>query len=636
MLLQMRSLTRGWIAYVLLFLLVIAFAIWGVNDVFSGVGSQNLAEVGGRKITPAQLSRELELTLRAERNNGNNMTQAEAIDAGLHTRLLENMIGRAAIQSYADKLGVSVSDASVAARIREIPAVLNPVTGQFDETAYAAFLQQLGYTGPEFENDVRSDLTTQMLMNSLVSGARAPASFGALAVAYEGETRTVSIAEAPASAIGAIPQPTAAQVQTFYEESQEQLRLPEFRSLTIASARLQDFVPRVDVPEQRVREEFEARRAMLTQPERRTYVRIAASNQAQANDVAARIGRGEAPAAVAQALGLQVTRGENQTRTEVADARVAEAVFGMAAGAPPRVVQGQLSPFVVVRVETITPAVEPSYAAQRDELRNAIAQDEASDLLSAAISAFEEARAGGASVADAARQVGFPVLTVPAVEAGGRDQTGAPVEALAGQENLLTTAFETPEGEASDFTPVGEADVIVSVDRIIPASVRPLDDVRTELVNAWIARERGRRLRELGQQMVAAVRGGQNFAAAARANRFNVVVSSQAVDRRTAANIPSRGLPPQIFAAQTGGVISDVRADGGAVLVAVVEQINRVDVSAEPQAVEAGRLQLQQGLMQSFAEALQQEIADRANPRRNERLLTERFRGTDAEGEDQQ
>ena len=145
MLTQMRSLTRGWVAYVLLFLLVVAFAIWGVNDVFSGVGSQNLADVGGRKITPAQLSREMQIELRNLRNNGNNLSQTEAIDAGLHTRLLDRMITRNAFYAYSDKLGISMSDARVASYIRDIPPAQNPVTGGFDQVAYDGLLQQLGF-----------------------------------------------------------------------------------------------------------------------------------------------------------------------------------------------------------------------------------------------------------------------------------------------------------------------------------------------------------------------------------------------------------------------------------------------------------------------------------------------------------
>lgn len=627
----LRSLTRSWIAYVLLFLLVVAFAAWGIEDVFRGGGPNSLATVGGRDVAPVQLSRELDLAVRNQRNQGNNVTRQDAIDAGFHNQLLDAIIGRTAMHNLADKLGLSVGDAQVAERIREIPMVLNPITGGFDETAYGAFLQQLGYSQTDFETEFRYDLTTQMLMQSLLSGVRAPSSYGALVLAYTGETRVVTIAEG--ASVSAVPAPTEAQIQAFYAENQERLRVPEFRSLTLVVARLSDFAARVSLPESRLREEYEARRDALVQPERRSFLRITATSEAQASELAARLTRGEDPDAVARSDGLQLVRGENQSREEVLDSRVAEAVFAAQANAPARVVRGELSPFVVVRVTSVTPGSTRSFESVREELREFLAADDAGALLDAAVGAFEEARGGGASIAEAARQAGLPTISIPAVDAEGRDQRGEAVAALADQAQVLETAFSTNEGEASDFVPMGDADVVISVDRVIPATVRPLDEVRATLIDAWRSRERARRLRELGDSVVNAVRGGRPFAEAARASGLRIVVNSQTLNRQMAANLPANGLPGQIFAANEGDVMSDVRVDGNAVVVAIVERINRVDPNADPQALEAARAQVQEGLADSVAEALQQDIVDRANVRRNDNLLRQLYRPSNAEDE---
>lgn len=625
MLLQFRKLTRGAVATIIILLIGAATVLFLVpNGGISVAPSNALVSVAGREITPPQLTRELQLTLQQQRREGQNISQQEAIEAGLHQQLLERMIAREALAAYAQKRGVSASDAQVAEYIRNIPGVINPITGSFDEAAYAQFLQQMSYQRPEFEAEIRDELSTRMLMGTLVSGVRAPSSFGELAFTYESETRVVSIAEAPASVVGNIPPPNDAQIQALYEELQEQLRVPEFRALTLVYARPADFIARVSVPEERLQQEIDARRASLVQPERRSYVRLAAQNQAQANDAAARLSRGETPEAVASALGMQLTRGENQTRDEVPDARIAEAVFTQARGAA-RAVQGQLTPWVVVRVDQITAPAEPNLQELRTQIRDAIANDEAADLLNAAIGAFEEARAAGASITEAARQAALPIMTIPAVEAGGRNQQGQPVEALAGLEDVLQTAFQTPEGEASDFIPAQTADVIVAVDRIIPATVRPLAEVRDDLATIYRGREVARRLRDRAAAMVAAVEGGQTFAQAARANGFAVRVTSQTINRQAASQIPARGLPTQIFAAAQGAVVSDTRADGGSALVAQVESINRPDPATAPQLVEQARAQFQQDIANSLGEALQDQIVADARVRRNEALIERAF-----------
>ncbi|MGD9965462.1 MAG: SurA N-terminal domain-containing protein [Hyphomonadaceae bacterium] len=653
MLLQFRNITRGWIATIIVGLIGLATVLFLIpNTGLSFDANSYIAQVGDRKITPPQLTRELSLTIRNARAQGANVTQQEAIDAGQHRRVLETMIARLAMYWYADRIGVSTSDIQVANFIREIPVTRNAVTGDFDEAAYSDFLQREGYSRQEFEGVIRGDLTTEMLMQTMVAGVRAPTSYGALLHTYTSEQRVVSVAEAPASAAGAIPPPTAAQLQAFWEDNQANLRIPEFRALTLVYARPSDFIARVEVPEARLRQEFDARVESLTEPERRSYVRIAAANESQANDAAARLNRGESANSIGAALGLQVTRGDNQARTEVPDSAVADAVFRAQVRGPALVARGSLSPFVVVRVEASTPAVTPAFANYRQQIHDAIAQDEAAELLNTAISNFEDARAGGTALADAARQSGLPVVTIPAVTATAQDQEGRPLESLAEHEEVLLTAFQTAEGEATDFIPVGDSgDVMAGVDRVIPASVRPLDEVRTELTQAWIQRERIRRLTEVGEAIVSAVGEGRTLAEAARANNANVVVRSRPVDRRGAQAIPARGLAAQLFAARQGQAVSAVAANGAAVLVAVVEEINRPDLAQQSQAVEATRVYVERpcvpqalqqgappfcGLLSSAAEALQGDVIASARPRRNERLLDRVFPASNAADEETQ
>ncbi|MDX2277116.1 MAG: SurA N-terminal domain-containing protein [Hyphomonadaceae bacterium] len=624
MLRQLRSFTRGWIANVLLVLLIAAFAAWGINDVFSGVGAQQVARVGKEVITPTQLTRTVDLTLRSMRAQGQNLTQAEAVERGLHLQALENMIGQAAVTNYSRSLGVSASDAQVAESIRRIPAVLNPLTNMFDQSAYTQFLNEYRYSQQEFETEVRNEMTLAMMRHALAIGTRAPSSYGKLALAFESETRTISVGEIPASAAGAIPAPTNAQVQDFYEENREALQVPEFRALTLVYARISDFTSRVDISEQQLREEFEARRASFATPERRTYVRIAAQNEQQAQEAATRLGRGEQPNAVAQALGLQMTRSENESREQIADDAVADAVFSLQAGQA-RAVRATLSPFAVVRVDQITPATTPDFAAARDQIRQELATDEAGELLNTAIGAFEDARASGAPAAEAARNAGLTVVQIPAAMSEGLDREGQPIAELAGQESLLQTAFETPEGEASDFFPVDNADVLVAVDAITPASTRPLEEVREQLVAAWSARERARRLQELADNVATAVTGGQAFAAALRANQGAVAVTSRPIDRRSAAQLPARRLGAQIFAAPVGGVVSDARADGGAMVVAIVESVQRADPTEQPQLVEAARQQVSEGLAAGLFDAIVSDLVSQARPRRNQELIGQLF-----------
>jgi len=633
MLRQIRGATRGWVSGVILFILAACFVIFlgsGNVTIFDSIlhpaSKNDVATVAGVDITPAQLDRELNLLLTRARGNGQEMTRQDAIRQGMHLRLLQNMIERRAVAAMAQRLGIYASDRQVADAIRQIPQLQNSMTGQFDRQVYQQVLNDNRYTEAEFEAEQRSDLAAGMLTEALVVGARAPSSFGKLVLAFESERRIVSMAQAPMALTGNIPQPTDAQLHDLYQQSTAALRTPEYRAITLVFARPADFEARINVPDDRLRQEFESRRASLTQPEKRSFVQISATSQAQAQQAAAQLARGEAPEAVAHALGLQSVNVNDQVQASAADASIATAVFAMRQGAAPAVVQGTLTPWAAVKLVSVTAAVTPSFEDQRDHIREEIVRSEASDQMQDALNGFDTARSSGTAVADAARAQHLDVVAVPAVDAQGRGPDGQAVAALADQAKLIQTAFATSEGEASEFISLGDgSSALVSVDHITPAATRSFDSVKAQLVQAWQSRERGRRLTAIGDQVKDAVAHGQPFAAAARAHGLQVVVSSQPLDRQTASRLPAQALAGEIFDAHPGDVVTDMRADGGALILAIVEDVQRTDPAAAPQAVEQGRQQLTQALSQSLEEVITNEAVTQGKPTRNEALIQQQF-----------
>ncbi|MGE0830982.1 MAG: SurA N-terminal domain-containing protein [Hyphomonadaceae bacterium] len=619
MLAQIRKLTRGAIALLLIGLISIAFALWGINDFFSGAGTRNVARVNGSAISVGEFSQEFDMALRGVRRNGVNISQAEAVERGLHRRLLEELIQRRATHAFARDLGVSVSDATVANEIRSLPAVVNPLTGQFDRQAYLAFLNNLSMDEPTFEERFRDEIGFGLLMQTLTSGVHAPASYGALVLAYTSEVRIVSIAQAPPSIAGEIPAPTGGQIQAFYEENRERLQVPEYRELTLIRASAQDFLSRVTISDDEIRQEFEHRRGAMTQPERRTFVRLAAQNEAQARDAATRLQRGEEPQAVAQALGLQLTRIEQQPRDQVS-ADIADAVFSLAPGGV-SAVRAQLSPWAVVKLETVTAAAAPTLESARDQIRQELAEHRAADMTNEAINAFEQARDTGVSPSDAARSAGLAVSDAPPIDAQGRTPNGQPVDFFAAAPQVLQAAFETPESDVSEFISTDAGDIMIVVKRVTPAATRPLEDVREDLISAWVARERSRRLQEIGDEIAQAVAGGESFSAAVRARRLNIVGASVEAPRASAQETLGRPLAGAVFSAREGQVVGAPAPDGG-LLVAQVEEIRRADPAEHPEQVEAARRQIQlENVRPSLTEAIVAAIVNDARVERNEAVL---------------
>jgi peptidyl-prolyl cis-trans isomerase D len=641
MLLELRKVTRGVFATLILGAIAVAMVLFLIPRIGNTSFTQSVAQVDNVDITPGELSRNLDMALEQARLNGQNVTREEAIAQNAHRQVLDSIIARTALYEYARRLGLDVSDTQLATMIRQMEGLRNPVTGRFDPSSLDQQLARRHLTRADFLHDMRLETTDGMLMESLVAGVRPPASYGALMVAYRAETRIVSMAAAPVSVVGAPPPPTDAQLQALYQASREAWRVPEYRALTLVYARDTDFAARVTIPDAQVNTEFEQRRATLVQPEKRSSTRITATSEQQANAIAARLARGENADAVAHSLGLQAIHGADEARNAVSDANVAAAVFAMTPNSPPRVVRGTLAPFVVVQVTSVTAAVNPDAAALntlRTQIRQQMAMEQAGELKDAATNAFDEARGGGAATADAARRAGLQVVTIPAADAQGRDPAGQPIAPLAGDHNeLLRTANQTAEGEASDFIPSGDGvDVVVAVDHIIPASIRPFAQVRDAVAQRWIAQEVGRRAQEFANTVVREIQGGRPLTAVAASHNMRMAGRSQPVNREFASQHLPQRLSAQIFAAPEGGVVSDipVNANGQAgILVAVVEQIHRIDPRQMTPDIQQARTAAARGIARDLSGAIQSQVTANAHVERHEDVITRTFRTTQ-EGDD--
>ena len=639
MLLELRKVTRGVFATLILGAIAVAMVLFLIPRVGSQSGmAAYVAKVGDAEISPGDLARELDVALEQTRAQGRNVSREDAIDHNAHLQLLEAMISRTATYEHARSLGVDVSDAQIARYVREMPGLRNPITGRFDANVLDEILSRRHMTRANLLYDIRLQMTNDMFLESMVAGVRPPSSYGALAFAFNTEQRVISVAEAPVSVVERAPPPTEAQLQAFYQQNRQSLQTPEYRALTLVYARASDFAPRVTITDAQLHQEFDRRSAALTQPEKRSSTRIAAQTEAQANAIAQRLAHGENADTIAHSLGVQAIHGADEARTAVSDANVADAVFAMSPNSAPRVVRGRLSPFVVVQVQSVTPAVAPNFNAARDQIRQEMALDSARELVDAATNTFDEARGGGATPTDAAHRAGRSVVVIPAADPQGRDAAGQPIPALSGEHNeLLALATRTPENEASDFTPIGDGDVVVAVDRITPPSVRPFAQVREQLAQALVARELNRRLQEFADTVTHEVEQGHPLAQVASAHHMRMAARSQPITREQAQHLPSQRLGGEIFAASEGGVVSDVvvTPTGGGVLVGVVEHIRRIDPAQAAQQVQELRTQAQQQIAQQFGEVIQAQIAADTHVTRNQDVLRRNFRGSqDANTED--
>ena len=107
---------------ILVGLLVVSFAIWGITDIFTGYGRQTLIQVGDTEINQQDYLRAQQDVLRSmSQQAGRSLSIQEARALGLDARVLERLIGGAAVDTHAKHLGLGISDDALLAQIALLP-----------------------------------------------------------------------------------------------------------------------------------------------------------------------------------------------------------------------------------------------------------------------------------------------------------------------------------------------------------------------------------------------------------------------------------------------------------------------------------------------------------------------------------
>lgn len=158
------------ISQIILIIITVPFAFWGVDSYFHGGGPGDLAVVGDSKISRQEFSqavRDQQERLRSQLGAQFNAAMLETSEA--RQAILESLITRRLLLLHASKNGLMASDALLRDTINAIPVLQKD--GKFSRQRYEQALASQGLTQAGFEAKLRQDLTVQQLIQAVSESA---------------------------------------------------------------------------------------------------------------------------------------------------------------------------------------------------------------------------------------------------------------------------------------------------------------------------------------------------------------------------------------------------------------------------------------------------------------------------------
>jgi peptidyl-prolyl cis-trans isomerase D len=507
MLNSLRNSAGSWVVKILLGLLIVSFAIWGIGDIFRGGGNQTLAKVGDREISP-------ELFQRNYRNQialvgaqlGRDLTSREARAFGIGQSVLQNLISTTAIDIHAASLGVGISDEAVATAIHNEPS-FEGAGNKFDPARFQEILRNIGLSEQGFIALQREEMVREQIANALGEGAYVPQTLLDAIYHFQNDERVLKYFVVKPEIVGKIAAPEEAALRAYYEANKARYMALEYRKISILSLTPDAIKDTVAIKDDELKAHFEATKDRYTTPERRTIQQLIFKDMAAARDGAEKLAKGADFAALGKELGMKdgdINLG-TFARNQLADPKLAAAAFTLEKGKTSEPVDS-FSP-VIVKVSEITPGVEKSFEEVKDQVRDDLARSRARDELQKLYDAIEDARAGGANVAEAAKRLNLPYAELT-LDRNGNGTDGKTVEALSGNRDAINLVFESDVGVENNPVSKDEGYLFIDVLEVIPERQKTFEEVRADVGTAWIDEETRKKVRAKAEELIEQTKGG--------------------------------------------------------------------------------------------------------------------------------
>ncbi len=581
MLQQLRTSAASLVAKLLVVLLIISFAAWGVTDYITQAQQDDtVATVGDVSISAAELSTAFQRELNRFRAQGIELSSEQARSLGLLDQVLDRLISARVYEASGEWLGLAASDDIVRRVIAEEPSFFDE-TGRFSRSRYEFILSQSGISEGQFIADVRRDILRRQILNSLDFSDKAPDALVTTLHRWRGEKRVATYVTVPVDADLDVGEPDAATLQTLHQEQAERFTAPERRRLSFLHLNRKVAEKEIVVTDEQLRQRYEENLAAYTEPETRTVQQILVADESAAKQASGALREGRTFESVAkQVADLDAADLELGTYSAAAFP-MPELWDSIAELAEGEVSEPQESPFGwhIFRVTAIVPESVTPFDEARTRIEEELKAEQTGDVLWRLSRALEDELAGGATLEEAGAALAVPIRKTGLIDIGGAGVDGEPAENLPGGD-FLDNAFLTVNGELSYVTQLPEGDYyLLRVDEVVPSALRPLEDVRDEVAALWKEERRREAARERALAIVARVENGEALSDVAAADGL-VVNESKPFDRRgNGADSPriTPLLASDIFKIRPGQAAMDEAPDG--FTVAQLKSIEAADPS---------------------------------------------------------
>jgi peptidyl-prolyl cis-trans isomerase D len=522
MLQAIRDKVTGWIAYAIIFLISVPFALWGVNSYLGGGEALPAATVNGEDIS----SRDLDTAYASRRRQlaelfGGTIPAGFGDENFLKERVLTQLIEEYALRQYADKKRYRIGDEELNKLIRSMKVFHSD--GQFDSSIYRAQLESQGYSPAGFEQEFRRTQSIDQLQTAINATAFILPEQQKQFFSLSNQTRKIRVLTRPVDSDTYVI--SEQEVEDYYQANAGRYMTSEQVKIDFLEVSLESIKSLVDVPEDQLLDRYQLAKESYTSAEYRTASHILLTVEDDSSkdesdqvrdrlaDIRARIATGEDFAALARQFSEDpgsVADGGNLGEIEkgMMVQPFEKALFSMQVGELSEPIKTTFG-WHLIKLDQVSGGETRSYDEVRvdieDEIRSDLAESQIYDLVeNLANLAYEQSD----SLSPAAEQLGLELQTSQWFDR----QAGTGIALELQIRNVAFSNDVLNQGINSEAIELADSRVVfLRINDRKPPAQQALDEVSDAIIET-LKQDKGRQHNKLvGEQAFDALKSGKSL-----------------------------------------------------------------------------------------------------------------------------
>ncbi|GAB6067488.1 peptidylprolyl isomerase [Methylothermus subterraneus] len=500
MLQTIRDRAQGILAWIILILITVPFALWGIGNYFDTGREKPIATVGKREFFERDLLRLYEQQY-ARLLGQDSYSEKELKQQALNQLIDEELLLQAAIAK-----NLVVSDSQVAQFIRSLPFL--QTDGRFDEAKYQRFLAAEGLSADQFIAQVQRSLLLNQLAQAVVDSSFVSEREAETFYKLQNQRRKIEYLILPFPELEKIPVSNE-EIQAYYDQHQDRFKTQEQVAVEYLILSRDTLAQSIEPTEEELRRYYAEQQQAFTTPEQRhlRHILVAVAQNAsaeeksqalaKAQEIKKRLEQGEDFAELAKQFsddpGSKAQGGDLGFVTKgFLEKNFEEAAFALPKG---EISEPVLTPFGyhLIQVVEIKPATPQPFAAVKAQIRQELQRQEAeARLYELAEKLAQLVYENPHSLEPAASALG---LTIQSTGLFTRDKG----EGVAADPKVRAAAFSEEVLAGNNSEPIETGDgalVALRIRQHLPAQQRPLAEVSTEIA-ALLRKQKARQIAEI-------------------------------------------------------------------------------------------------------------------------------------------